>query len=143
MVPYDFPLFCLKSTFQEEYLCAGLGLPVLDCHLVLYTTLMGRRLAFNLDLTDPIEPLLPDDSAWRGTAGQYVVNLGPTSGCESGRNTSLPTLSASINAFTRLWLGVRPASGLAVTDDLAGPGDLVAELDWAFRLPRPTTDWNF
>jgi hypothetical protein len=38
---------------------------------------------------------------------------------------------------------VRPATGLAITDDLAGPPELLAALDDAFRLPAPTWDWQF
>lgn len=107
------------------------------------TNLRGTDLKFNLDVTDPIEPLLPDDSAWRGVAGRYVVSLGEPSAAEPGHDASLPTLTSTVNAFTRLWLGVRPATGLAVTDELTGPEELLEELNWAFRLPRPTTDWDF
>ena len=32
----------------------------------------------------------------------------------SGQDTSLPTLAASTGAFSRLWMGARPASGLAI-----------------------------
>ena len=44
-----------------------------------------------------------------------------------------PTLTATVNAFTRLWLGVRPATGLAVTDDLSGPPELLQQLDQLAR----------
>jgi len=54
----------------------------------------------------------------------------------------LPTLEATVNAFTRLWLGVQPASGLAITDDIAGPPELLAALDRRLRLPAPHMDWN-
>ena len=46
-------------------------------------------------------------------------------------------------AFTRLWLGVRPATGLAITDDLHGPDDLLDALDERLRLPEPVADWAF
>jgi hypothetical protein len=48
-----------------------------------------------------------------------------------------------VNAFSRLWLGVRPASGLAVTDDLAGPSALLEQLDRVLLLPEPKPDWDF
>jgi len=48
-----------------------------------------------------------------------------------------------VNAFTRMWLGARPATGLAVTDELTGPAALLEELDWALRLPEPKPDWDF
>ena len=72
-----------------------------------------------------------------------MVTLGPASGAEPGLDPALPTLTASVGAFTRMWLGVRPASGLAVTDDLAGPPELLEALDWALRLPQPKPDWDF
>jgi len=38
---------------------------------------------------------------------------------------------------------VRPATGLAVTDALSGPPELLAALDETLRLPAPVTDWAF
>lgn len=73
------------------------------------THLDGRAARFNLVLTDPIERFLDDTSDWRGVAGEYVVKLGEESSAVPGRDEALPTLRASVNAFTRLWLGVRPA----------------------------------
>jgi hypothetical protein len=48
-----------------------------------------------------------------------------------------------VGAFTRLWLGVRPASGLAITDDLCAPPALLDQLDRVLRLPEPKPDWDF
>jgi hypothetical protein len=50
-------------------------------------------------------------------------------------------MEASINAFTRFWFGVRPASSLAITDRLAAPAELLADLDVAVRLPTPSFGW--
>jgi len=75
--------------------------------------------------------------------GEYIVSLGHDSGAEPGCDEALPTCTASVNAFTRLWLGVRSATSLSVTDDLSGPKELLEELDWAFRLPEPHPDWEF
>jgi hypothetical protein len=107
------------------------------------THLRGDDVRFNLNLTDPIERFLAEDAPWHGIAGEYVVTLGPSSSAEPGIDGALPTLTASAGAFTRLWLGVRPATGLAVTDDLSGPPELLDELDWALRLPEPKPDWDF
>jgi hypothetical protein len=107
------------------------------------THLRGDVVRFNLALSDPIERFLDDDAAWRGLSGDYVVTLGPSSDAEIGTDACLPTLIASVGAFTRLWLGVRPASGLAVTDTLSGPLELLETLDWALRLPDPKPDWDF
>jgi len=98
---------------------------------------------FNLELHDPIERYLPDDAPWRGTGGEYVVALGPSSSAQSGRDTSLPTLKSSVNAFSRMWLGVGRATGLSATTSMEGPSDLLAELDRVVCLPKPHTDWDF
>jgi len=102
-------------------------------------------LTFRLELDDRIARYLPDDAPWRGTAGTYDVTLGPTCHAEppSSSSHAVPTLRASVNAFSRLWLGVRSATSLSWSDDLAGPPDLLAALDERFRLPRPTIDWDF
>lgn len=97
----------------------------------------------NLDLTDPIGDYLPDDLPWRGTGGQYIATLGPQSSAEPGTDPDAPMLKASINAFSRMWLGTRPASGLAVTDKLSGSPELLEFLDHAFRHPQPRWDWRF
>ena len=98
---------------------------------------------FNLKLSDPIETWLPDDAPWRGVAGEYVVELGPSCEAESGRDDSLPTLTTSVNALTRLWLGVVPASGLTITEHFDAPRELIERLDLVIRLPRPCVDWDF
>jgi hypothetical protein len=107
------------------------------------THLRGDEVRFNLALSDPIERFLGNDAPWRGLSGDYVVTLGPSSGAEIGTDASLPTLTASVGTFTRLWLGVRPATGLVVTDELSGPPELLEVLDWALRLPDPKPDWDF
>ena len=107
------------------------------------THLTAGPLRFNLRLSDPIERYLPADAPWRGVAGDYVVELGPSSGAERGTDPSLPTLTATVNAFTRLWIGVAPATGLAVTDELTGPPELLEALDRVLNLPTPLPDWRY
>jgi len=107
------------------------------------THLRGETVRFNLTLTDPVERFLESDAPWHGIAGEYTVTLGPESHADAGRDADLPTLAASVNAFTRLWLGVRPATGLAITDTLSGPPSLLKDLDEALRLPPPKPDWDF
>ncbi len=97
----------------------------------------------NLRLEDPADRLMPEDGGWRGVAGSYVVRLGRESSAERGRREGLPLLEASVGAFTRMWLGVRPAGGLRLTDSLAGPDGLVSDLDEALRLPRPRIAWDY
>ena len=108
-----------------------------------HTHLRWGETRFNLHLDDAIERLLEANVRWRGVGGDYVVTLGRESHAEPGSDSSLPTLTASVNAFTRLWLGVRPATGLAVTDELSGPEGLLEELDTVLRLPEPKPDWDF
>ena len=107
------------------------------------TSLQCGETRFNLRLSDPIANHLDDDSSWRGIAGDSIITLGQSSGAETGADPSLPTLTASVNAFTRLWLGVGPATGLAITDDLSGPDDLLNQLDQVLCLPQPKPDWDF
>lgn len=107
------------------------------------THLPGGTVNFNLVLTDPIERLLGREDKWRGISGNYVVTLGPSSCAIPGNKEGLPTLKASVNAFTRLWLGVRPASGLAWTDRLSGPPELLQRLDAVLCPPQPVIDWDF
>ena len=107
------------------------------------TRLPGTDLRFNLDLGDPIERYLDADAPWRGVGGDYVVTLGDPSCAEPGHDPDLPTLKATVNAFTRLWMGVRPATSLSYTDQLDAPQELLEALDWALRLPEPKRDWGF
>lgn len=106
------------------------------------THLPRADVRFNLRLTDPIETLLDSDAPWRGVGGDYVMMLGQESSAMRGNDASLPTLSASVNAFTRMWFGIRPASGLAITDDLSGPPELIHALDKALLLPTPYLGWD-
>ncbi len=134
-----------KSTFE----CGNAALAywqmrILDLpNCLAHTHIDTRPIRFNLRLSDPIEGYLEDSPAWRGIGGEYTVTLGQDSSAERGHATELPTLGASVGAFTRLWLGVRPATGLAITDDLAGPDDLLRQLDRTLRLPEARPDWSF
>lgn len=107
------------------------------------THLRCEELRFNLSLSDPIDRYLDDSATWRGTGGAYSVTLGSDSCAEKGTAKGLPTLRASVNAFTRMWLGAASATSLSVTDELEGPPELLETLDWAFRLPTPRFDWPF
>jgi hypothetical protein len=108
-----------------------------------YTHVSGGPIRFNLVLEDPIEGYVGPDALWRGVAGEYVVTLDSSSYSEPGTEPNLPTMHASVNAFTRFWLGVRCAIGLSYTDVLDAPRALLAQLDTALRLPDPKPDWEF
>jgi predicted acetyltransferase len=107
------------------------------------THLVGQPVTFNLRLIDPVTRILTGESSWTGLTGDYVVTLGEESQAVPGTQAGLPTLEASINAFSRMWFGVRGASSLAVTDNLAGDPGLLASLDKILRLPRPHFGWDF
>ena len=121
-------------------------LRILDLPRCIAATRTNRPVRFNLTLSDPVERYLdgaePVESGWRGIAGEYAVALDEASEVEPGHRAGLPDLRASAGAFSRLWAGVRPASSLALTDDLAGPADLLADLDRAMP-PPPQFDWMF
>jgi hypothetical protein len=145
----------LKQPFRHERGTAGSKhenknsamaywqLRVLDLQACLAkTTLDGPTTRFNLSLSDPVVDHLDDGPNWRGIAGEYTVTLGPESGATAGTNKAFPTLSASVGAFSRMWFGVRPASSLAITDELSGPTELLTQLDATLRLPRPHLGWD-
>ncbi len=102
-----------------------------------------KQINFNLSLHDPIEELLEDTSSWKGLSGDYRIKLGNKSSIGRVRRRNLPTLEASVNAFTRLWLGIRSATSLAMTDEISGPPSLLKDLDNVLRLPTPHPDWDF
>ena len=119
-------------------------LRILDLNACLSKTHLNTPpIQFNLRLTDPIEEHLDEGSNWRGIGGDYVIELGSQSSASAGTRKSLPTLSCSVNAFSRLWFGVRPASSLAVTDSLSADESLLGALDQSLRLPKPHFGWDF
>ena len=83
------------------------------------------------------------ERAKKGRPTPAAKSRSASASAEPGRSETLPTLAASVGAFTRLWLGVRPAFGLAMTDDLRGPAALLEALDRVVRLPEPEPDWSF
>ncbi len=107
------------------------------------THLNSRSLRFNLDLSDPLEKLIDPKMTWRGCAGKYTVNLGNNSKLSLGFDEDLPTLVSDIGTFTRLWLGVKPATGLSATGRLSGPESLLIDLDEVLCLPDPNPDLDY
>ena len=118
---------------------------ILDLEKCLSSTeLPFGELCFNLELTDPIESFLKDeDCLWRGIGGNYTIMLGEKSSAKKGFINGLPTLKASVGAFTRMWLGCEKASNLTFTDELKGDRELISSLDKIFSLPLPKPDHPF
>jgi predicted acetyltransferase len=132
-----------KSEYEQRMRAlAYWQMRILDLEGCMEKTHLSEEISFNLNLIDPIESLL-DDAPWCGTGGEYIVTLGPNSCAEKGSKKGLPRMKASVGAFTRMWLGVRPATGLAVTDDLSGPKELLEKLDTVLCIPQPHPDWDF
>jgi len=135
-----------RRTKYENYISAECYYQVRMLNLVecvRKTRLLYDGPRFNLTLTDPITEFLPGGSGWRGLSGDYTVAFGTKSSVTSGHEMGLAVLKASVGAFTRMWMGVRSAGALSVTDDLEAPENLLRELDDLFRLPDPMPDWDF
>ena len=108
------------------------------------TSVPGRgQISFNLRLEDPIARYLQESDGWQGTAGDYVVTIGDVSHARYGHDDTLPTMRATVNAFSRLWFGVASPVSLALTDGIEAPADLLEELGWLLCLPTPSLDWVF
>ena len=107
------------------------------------TCISSEPIRFNLKLSDPVTNHLDSSRNWQGVAGDYVITLGPESGATIGADASVDTLTASVGAFTRLWLGVRNASALSLTDELSGSDELLSLLDKTLHLPSPHLGWDF
>jgi len=134
-----------KSEFENQNkACAYWQIRICDLEGCLSRTHLPREIVrFNLKLSDPIKLHLEADVSWRGITDNYIITLGPNSKAERGTESDLPTLTATVGAFTRLWLGVRPATGLSVTDELTGPDSLLKVLDDILCLPDVKPDWDF
>jgi len=118
-------------------------LRVLDVPACVAAVRTANSLEFNLTLADPIEDQLAEDSPWRGCGGDYTIAFGPSSSATPGLASDLPTLSASVNDFTRFWMGAVSAEVLAGVGSFDGPADLIADLDSVLSLPLPAPDWDF
>jgi len=108
-----------------------------------HTHLRSGSIAFNLKLHDPIESYLDANATWKGLSGEYIITFGKESHAKHGTDPKLPTLSASVGAFTRLWMGILPATSLSLSDTFSGPAHLLDELDWLLRFPPPKLGWDF
>ena len=134
-----------KSKFENSsHSLAPWQLRILDLGACLSKTrLQTPGVEFTLTLSAPVAAYLPEGTAWTGIGGDYVVRLGPESSAVAGADPSLATLEASAGAFSRMWFGIQPASGLAITDELTGPAELLEALDRTLALPKAHLGWDF
>ena len=102
---------------------------------------LGGELRFNVTISDPVADRV--GGAWPGVGGDYTVVVGENSYTEAGHSNGPLLLECSVASFTRLWLGVAPASSLAVTDQFEAPPELINRLDDALRLPTPRVGIDF
>ena len=128
---------------NEQYSFAWWQLRILDVGACVAAFQAIQPIKFQLDITDPVTSVLEGTDGWQGNSGSYVVELGKQSQASLGMDSSLPVLSCSINAFTRLLWGVAKATSLAVTDEFKAPSVLLEALDRAVVLPTPHTGWDF
>jgi hypothetical protein len=103
----------------------------------------GPAVRCNLTLTDPVARYLDQAAEWRGLTGEYTLCVAEESSIQPEHTPGLPELRASVGAFSRLWLGVRSATSLAISDSLDGEPQLLAALDRTLALPTPRVDWGF
>lgn len=101
----------------------------------------GPPVACNVTLVDPLAR--HPDVSWTQVDGDWVVEVSAASTATRGHDPALPTLEAGVGAFTRLLLGVAPATSLALTDRLDGPAELLVALDRALRSPPPHPGLGF
>lgn len=99
----------------------------------------GPPVACTVVLEDPLAARAERATGTRfdRVEGTWRVTFAEESTAHRGRDDELPVLRAGVGAFTRMLLGVAPASTIALTDDLAGPAELLARLDRALLAPRP------
>ena len=103
----------------------------------------GEPVSFNLELTDPIEKYVPDDCAWKGVGGNWIITLGEESSAEQGIDAALPSATATVNDLSRIWFGSATAEAVAVTGNFVAEPDLIARIDSIIQLPIPIVDWDF
>ena len=138
----------LGQFVQESKAIAYWQLRILDLQLCINAMSVDLPVSFNLTLSDPVTEHLAATEAlstgnWTGIGGEYAIHLSESSFVEDGHQQGLPELKASVNALSRLWLGVAPATNLAITDEITGDQRLLQQLDRSINLPRPHLGWDF
>ena len=143
--PFRFRRISQGSSFENRQKSSSFcQLRILNLEQCLAKTHLHRSSCdFNLVLRDPVTAHLNEGRSWSGVGGEYTIQLGEDCVAEPGLSKDLPTLQASVGAFSRMWFGMRPASQLAITDELQAPTDLLGELDDIFCLPAAAWGWYF
>lgn len=103
----------------------------------------GEPVSFNLELADPIDQFLSEESTWRGVGGNWIITLGEESSAIEGTDVSLPTASGAVNDLSRIWFGSASAEAVSVTGTFVADPELIQRIDSIVKLPVPTVDWDF
>lgn len=136
---FDGKRYATGTTAQSPWQFRIMDLPL----CVSKVKLPAGAVEFNLALTDPLDRYAErSPSGWQTLTGDWVVKFGASSSAKRGKDAKLPTLTASVGAFSRLWGGAS-ALGLSVTDDFTAPDDLIAALDATLNLPHIEREWDF
>jgi len=116
---------------------------ILNIFKCIEKTSVKNNVTFNLELNDPIKDFFDDDAEWKGISGEYVIELGENSRIKKGIDNSLPKIKTNVNNFTRMWMGVLPASVLQIYENFEGDEKLIKKLDDIFNFHKPCIDWGF
>ena len=144
---FDRPFRNAERTKGGQYACdisarAFWQLRMLDvAACVTNTPWRSEPTRFNVEVTDPVVVHL--DGPWAGVGGSYVFEADDVLSVEHGRDGEVPTLRCSVNALTRWWMGVVPASGLALRPGFDADPELLTQLDHGLITPEPSRGWNF
>jgi hypothetical protein len=103
----------------------------------------GPPVSFNLELTDPIEKYLPEESSWRGISGNWIIRIGEDSSATLGSDPALQTASCTVNDLSRIWFGSSTAESVSVTGDFRSDPELIQAIDRVVCIPTPVVDWDF
>ena len=143
--PFRFRQLTERSKYENKMTAvAWWQMRILDLkECMKQTSLSCEKIKFNLILDDPIKKHLDKTSKWQGIGGDYTITLGKKCKAAPGHEKGLPVMAAGVGAFTGMWLGFRPASTLAVSDNLHADAKLLDRLDAAFLLPDAKPDWAF
>jgi hypothetical protein len=100
------------------------------------------------EIEDPVADHLADSGysgSWEPLSGVWRLSFGRQHRAERLADTSRNVdLRTSVNALSRWWLGVLPASSLGVIRQMDASHDLLRLLDpLTAQLPRPHPGWDF